>query len=184
MRLLTLAALPALAASAHALTLDVQGGFGKASNFDNSGAYAASLGFALTDELSLGVTYLYSNLDTEGNAVFGDVNSSLQTYTVDLTYDLARGGLGTFIGVGVGQARLANTSGDIFTPTPPTLPENISEFCAAAFVGIRFEVAQNVDFTLTARYTRVFDVYENANSVASEQDISHWSGLAGLRFKF
>ncbi|MFZ9344910.1 MAG: hypothetical protein ACO268_07120, partial [Opitutales bacterium] len=109
MRLLTLAALPALAASAHALTLDVQGGFGKASNFDNSGTYAVSLGGALTDDLSLGVTYLYSNLDTEGNAVFGNVNSSLKSYTVDLTYDLVRGGLGTFIGVGVGQATLAGS---------------------------------------------------------------------------
>ncbi|MEY3959092.1 MAG: hypothetical protein RJA37_1695 [Verrucomicrobiota bacterium] len=177
MRLLTLAALPALAASAHALTLDVQGGFGKASNFDNSGTYAASLGGSLTDELSLGVTYLYSNLDTEGDAVFGNVNSSLKSYTLDLTYDLARGGLGTFIGIGVGQATLAGSDID-------STQSGIEELCGAAFVGMRFEVAQNVDFTLTARYTRVFGVFENANGASSEQDISHWSGLAGLRFKF
>ncbi len=177
MRLLALAALPVLTASAHALTLDVQGGFGKASNFDNSGTYAASLGGSITEDLSLGVTYLYSNLDTEGNAVFGNVNSSLQTYTLDLTYDLVRGGLGTFVGVGAGQAKLSGSDID-------STQNGIEEFCAAAFVGIRFEVAQNVDFTLTARYTRVFSVFENANGASSEQDISHWSGLAGLRFKF
>lgn len=177
MRLLALAALPALAASAHALTLDVQGGIGKANRFDNDGTYAVSLGGAITDELSLGVTYLYSNLDTTGNDVFGDVNSSLQTYTLDLTYDLVRGGLGTFVGVGAGQAKLAGSDID-------STQNGIEEFCAAAFVGVRFEVSQNVDFTLTARYTRVFSVFENANGASSEQDISHWSGLAGLRFKF
>jgi len=177
MRLLALAALPVLTASAHALTLDVQGGIGKASRFDNDGTYAASLGFALTDELSLSATYLYSNLDTTGDAVFGDVNSSLQTYTLDLTYDLARGGLGTFVGVGAGQAKLSGSDID-------STQNGIEEFCASAFVGIRFEVSQNVDFTLTARYTRVFGVFENANGASSEQDISHWSGLAGLRFKF
>lgn len=177
MRLLALAALPALAASAHALTLDVQGGIGKGNRFDNDGTYAASLGFALTDELSLGATYLYSNLDSSDDAVFGTVNSSLRTYTLDLTYDLARGGLGTFVGVGAGQARLAGSDID-------STRNGIDEFCAAAFVGIRFEVSQNVDFTLTARYTRIFNVYENANGAASDQDIGHWAGLAGLRFKF
>ncbi len=177
MRLLTLAAIPALAASAQALTLDVQGGIGKASHFDNDGTYAVSLGTSLNDELSLGLTYLYSNLDTTGDDVFGDVNSSLSTVTLDLTYDLARGGLGTFAGVGLGQARL---SGSDINSTE----NGIDEFCAAAFVGIRFEVSPSVDFTLTARYTRIFGVYENGNALASEQDISHWSGLAGLRFKF
>ena len=81
------------------------------------------------------------------------------------------------VGVGAGQAKLAGSDID-------STQNGIEEFCAAAFVGIRFEVAQNVDFTLTARYTRVFSVFENANGASSEQDISHWSGLAGLRFKF
>lgn len=177
MRLLALAALPALAASAHALTIDVQGGVGKANHFQNDGTYAASIGGAISENLSLGVTYLYSNLDSANDDVFGTVNSSLQTYTLDLTYDLARGGLGTFVGVGAGQARLSGSDID-------SNSTGISEFCAAAFAGIRFEIAQNVDFTLTARYTRVFNVYENANGAASDQDISHWAGLAGLRFKF
>lgn len=178
MRLLALAALPALAASAHALTLDVQGGFGKASHFDNSGTYAVSLGGAITDELSLGVTYLYSNLDSDGDAIYAPTNSSLKTYTLDLTYDLVRGGLGTFVGVGAGNARLLQDFDSASSKS------SINQFCAAAFVGVRFEVSQNVDFTLTARYTRVFSVFENANGASSEQDISHWSGLAGLRFKF
>ncbi|MFM9000220.1 MAG: outer membrane beta-barrel protein [Opitutia bacterium] len=177
MRLLTLAALPALAASAHALTLDVQGGFGKASHFDNDGTYAVSLGTAINDELSIGVTYLHANLDTQGDAIFGDVNSNLKAYTLDLTYDLSRGGLGTFVGVGAGQATLAGSDID-------STQNGIEEFCAVVFVGTRFEISQNVDFTLTARYTRVFGVSENANFASSEQDIGHWSGLAGLRFKF
>ncbi len=175
MRLLTLAVIPALAASAHAITLDIQGGFGDANRFDHDGTYAASLGFPISDEVSLSATYLYSNLDTANDSVFGTVNSSLKTITADLTYDLSNGGLGAFVGIGAGQARLSGVDFDGSNGT--------NEFCAAVFVGTRFEVAKNVDFTLTARYTRVFGVYENFGA-ASEQDIGHWAGLAGIRFKF
>ena len=52
------------------------------------------------------------------------------------------------------------------------------------FAGLRFEINENVDFTLTARLHQLYNV-DFANVVGEEnRQVNSFEGVAGLRFKF
>ena len=52
------------------------------------------------------------------------------------------------------------------------------------FAGMRFEVSQTVDFTLTARLHQLYNV-DFANVVGEEnRQVNSFEAVAGLRFRF
>ena len=52
------------------------------------------------------------------------------------------------------------------------------------FAGLRFEVTETVDFTLTARLHQLYNV-DFANVVGEEnRQVNTFEAVAGLRFKF
>jgi opacity protein-like surface antigen len=170
-----LAVLPLMAAAAQALTLDVQLGYGKPSDplatggaSDSTAVVGLGIGTYLTENSHLGL-----NLSTRDIVAPADtVDAVARTALIDYTYELnSTGGIKPFIGAGVGYAWMKNTF-------------KTSALATNVFAGLRFEVTESVDFTLTARLVQLHDV--DFYDVVGERDrrVNIFEGVAGLRFKF
>jgi len=172
-----LAVLPLMAAASQALTLDVQLGYGQPSapisggaDSDDTAVVGLGLGTYLTENSHLGLNL--STRDIVAPGVGNPVDAAARTATIDYTYELnSTGGLKPFIGAGVGYAWMKNTY-------------KSSALASNVFAGIRFEVTESVDFSLTARMVQLYNV--DFYPVAGEQNrqINIFEGIAGLRFKF
>lgn len=170
----TLALLPLMAAAAQAYTLDIQIGYGDPSNPLSGGADAEStsvvgIGFGdyLTDNSHLGL-----NLSTRDIVTADPVDSKARTAILEYTYELnSTGGLKPFIGVGIGYAKLTNTLKD-------------NALATNFFAGMRFNITQSVDLTLTARALQLHDVDFSATVGEFNRQVNFFEATAGLRFSF
>jgi opacity protein-like surface antigen len=169
-----LAVLPLMAAASQALTLDLQLGYGKpnaplsgGADADNTSVVGIGIGTYLTENSHLGL-----NLSTRDIVTTDPVDAAARTAIVEYTYELnSAGGIKPFIGAGIGYGWLKNTA-------------NKSALASDVFAGLRFEVTENVDFTLTARLHQLYNV-DFANVVGEEnRQVNSFEGVAGLRFKF
>jgi opacity protein-like surface antigen len=169
-----LAVLPLMAAASQALTLDVQLGYGKpnaplsgGADADNTSVVGIGIGTYLTENSHLGL-----NLSTRDIVTPDPVDAAARTAIVEYTYELnSNGGIKPFIGAGIGYGWLKNTA-------------NKSALASDVFAGLRFEINENVDFTLTARLHQLYNV-DFANVVGEEnRQVNSFEGVAGLRFKF
>lgn len=169
-----LAILPLMAAAAQALTLDVQLGYAKPSapisggpDGDNTSVVGLGIGTYLNENSHLGL-----NLSTRDIVTADPVDAAARTALVDYTYELnSTGGIKPFIGAGIGYAWMKNTF-------------KSSALATNVFAGLRFEVTESVDFTLTARLVQLHDVdFYDANGERDRQ-VNIFEGIAGLRFKF
>lgn len=172
-----LAILPLMAAASQALTLDVQLGYGQpgapisgGADADDTAVMGLGLGTYLTENSHLGLNFSSRNIEAPG--VGNPVDAKARTLTVDYTYELnSTGGIKPFIGAGLGYARMKNTI-------------KSSALASNVFAGLRFEVSESVDFTLTGRFVQLHNV--DFYNVVGEQNrqVNIFEGLAGLRFKF
>ena len=169
-----LAVLPLMAAASQALTLDLQLGYGKpnaplsgGADADNTSVVGIGIGTYLTENSHLGL-----NLSTRDIVTTDPVDAAARTAIVEYTYELnSAGGIKPFIGAGIGYGWLKNTV-------------NKSALASDVFAGLRFEINQNVDFTLTARLHQLYNV-DFASVVGEEnRQVNSFEGVAGLRFKF
>lgn len=169
-----LAVLPLMAAAAQALTLDVQLGYGKPSDplsggagADNTAVIGLGVGTYLTENSHLGL-----NFSTRDIVTADPVDAAARTALVEYTYELnSTGGIRPFIGAGIGYGWLTNTVKSTALATD-------------VFAGMRFEVTESVDFTLTARLHQLHGV-DFANVVGEEnRQVNSFEAVAGLRFKF
>ena len=169
-----LAVLPLMAAASQALTLDLQLGYGKPNAPLNTcvAAYNTSvvgigIGTYLTENSHLGL-----NVSTRDIVTADPVDASARTAIVEYTYELnSTGGIKPFIGAGIGYGWLTNTV-------------KSSALATDVFAGMRFEVTESVDFTLTARLHQLHGV-DFANVVGEEnRQVNSFEAVAGLRFKF
>jgi opacity protein-like surface antigen len=164
-----------MAAAAQALTLDFQLGYGQpsapisgGSDADNTSVVGIGIGTYLTENSHLGLNL--STRDIVAPANF--VDAAARTAIVEYTYELnSTGGIKPFIGAGIGYGWLKNTI-------------KKSALASDVFAGLRFEINENVDFTLTARLHQLYNV-DFANVVGEEnRQVNSFEGVAGLRFKF
>ena len=172
-----LAVLPLMAAASQALTLDVQLGYGQpsapisgGSDADDTSVVGLGIGTYLTENSHLGLNLSTRDIDAPG--VGNPVDAAARTALIDYTYELnSTGGLKPFIGAGVGYAWMKNT-------------HKSSALASNVFAGIRFEVTESVDFSLTARLVQLYNV--DFYPVAGEENrqVNVFEGIAGLRFKF
>ncbi len=169
-----LAVLPLMAAASQALTLDVQLGYGKPSeplsggaSADNTSVVGIGIGTYLTENSHLGL-----NLSTRDIVTADPVDAAARTAIVEYTYELnSNGGIKPFIGAGIGYGWMKNTVSK-------------SALASDVFAGLRFEINENVDFTLTARLHQLYNV-DFADVVGeNNRQVNSFEGLAGLRFKF
>lgn len=171
-----LAVLPLMAAASQALTLDVQLGYGKpgtplgsagAASADNTSVVGLGIGTYLTENSHLGL-----NLSTRDIVTVDPVDATARTAIVEYTYELnSTGGIKPFIGAGIGYAWLKNTA-------------KSTALASDVFAGMRFEVTESVDFTVTARLHQLYNV-DFANVVGEEnRQVNSFEAVAGLRFKF
>ncbi len=169
-----LAVLPLMAAASQALTLDVQLGYGKpnaplsgGADADNTSVVGIGIGTYLTENSHLGL-----NLSTRDIVTPDPVDAAARTAIVEYTYELnSNGGIKPFIGAGIGYGWMKNTVSK-------------SALASDVFAGLRFEINENVDFTLTARLHQLYNV-DFADVVGeNNRQVNSFEGLAGLRFKF
>ncbi|MBM3868243.1 MAG: hypothetical protein FJ384_04850 [Verrucomicrobia bacterium] len=169
-----LAVLPLMAAAAQALTLDVQLGYGKpnaplsgGADADNTSVVGLGIGTYLTENSHLGL-----NLSTRDIVTTDPVDAAARTAIVEYTYELnSTGGIKPFIGAGIGYGWLKNTA-------------KSTALASDVFAGMRFEVTESVDFTVTARLHQLYNV-DFANVVGEEnRQVNSFEAVAGLRFKF
>ena len=169
-----LAVLPLRAAASQALTLDLQLGYGKpnaplsgGADADNTSVVGIGIGTYLTENSHLGL-----NISTRDIVTPDPVDAAARTAIVEYTYELnSTGGIKPFIGAGIGYGWMKNTV-------------NKSALASDVFAGLRFEINENVDFTLTARLHQLYNV-DFANVVGEEnRQVNSFEGVAGLRFKF
>jgi opacity protein-like surface antigen len=166
-----------MAAASQALTLDVQLGYGQpsapisgGSDADDTSVVGLGIGTYLTENSHLGLNLSTRDIDAPG--VGNPVDAAARTALIDYTYELnSTGGLKPFIGAGVGYAWMKNT-------------HKSSALASNVFAGIRFEVTESVDFTLTGRLVQLYNV--DFYPVAGEENrqVNVFEGIAGLRFKF
>ncbi len=178
-----LAVLPLMAAASQALTLDVQLGYGQpnapisgGADSDDTSVVGLGIGTYLTENSHLGLNL--STRDIVDRRPTNPVDSAARTALIDYTYELnSTGGLKPFIGAGVGYAWISKASSSTTAKSTTALASNV-------FAGIRFEVTESVDFTLTGRLVQLYNV--DFYPVAGEQNrqINVFEGIAGLRFKF
>ena len=172
-----LAALPLMAAAAQALTLDVQLGYGQpgapisgGADADDTSVVGLGIGTYLTENSHLGLNLSTRDIVAPGSG--NPVDAKARTATIDYTYELnSTGGIKPFIGAGVGYAWMKNTL-------------KSSALASNVFAGVRFEVTESVDFTLTGRMVQLYNV--DFYNVVGEQNrqVNIFEGIAGLRFKF
>ena len=169
-----LAVLPLMAAASQALTFDLQLGYGKPNAplntgvaADNTSVVGIGIGTYLTENSHLGL-----NVSTRDIVTADPVDASARTAIVEYTYELnSTGGIKPFIGAGIGYGWLTNTV-------------KSSAIATDVFAGMRFEVTESVDFTLTARLHQLHGV-DFANVVGEEnRQVNSFEAVAGLRFKF
>lgn len=170
-----LAVLPLMAAASQALTLDVQLGYGKPNAplatggaSDNTSVVGLGIGTYLTENSHLGL-----NLSTRDIVAPDDnVDATARTAIVEYTYELnSTGGIKPFIGAGIGYGWLKNTT-------------KSTALASDVFAGMRFEVTESVDFTVTARLHQLYNV-DFANVVGEDnRQVNSFEAVAGLRFKF
>jgi len=169
-----LAVLPLMAAASQALTLDLQLGYGKpnaplsgGADADNTSVVGIGIGTYLTENTHHGLT-----ISTRAIVTPDPVDAAARTAIVEYTYELnSTGGIKPFIGAGIGYGWMKNTV-------------NKSALASDVFAGLRFEINENVDFTLTARLHQLYNV-DFANVVGEEnRQVNSFEGVAGLRFKF
>ena len=169
-----LAVLPLMAAASQALTLDLQLGYGKpnaplsgGADADNTSVVGIGIGTYLTENSHLGL-----NISTRDIVTPDPVDAAARTAIVEYTYELnSTGGIKPFIGAGIGYGWLKNTA-------------KKTALASDVFAGLRFEINENVDFTLTARLHQLYNV-DFANVVGEEnRQVNSFEGVAGLRFKF
>jgi len=169
-----LAVLPLMAAASQALTLDLQLGYGKpnaplsgGADADNPSVVGIGIGTYLTE-----ISHLGLNISTRDIVTPDPVDAAARTAIVEYTYELnSTGGIKPFIGAGIGYGWMKNTV-------------NKSALASDVFAGLRFEINENVDFTLTARLHQLYNV-DFANVVGEEnRQVNSFEGVAGLRFKF
>ena len=170
-----LAVLPLMAAAAQALTLDVKLGYGKpnaplatGAASDNTSVVGIGIGTYLTENSHLGL-----NLSTRDIVAPDDfVDATARTAIVEYTYELnSTGGIKPFIGAGIGYGWLKNTA-------------KSTALASDVFAGMRFEVTETVDFTVTARLHQLYNV-DFANVVGEDnRQVNSFEAVAGLRFKF
>ena len=169
-----LAVLPLMAAASQALTFDIQLGYGKpsapilgGSDADNTSVVGIGIGTYLTENSHLGL-----NISTRDIVTPDPVDAAARTAIVEYTYELnSTGGIKPFIGAGLGFAWLTNTV-------------KSTALASDVFAGMRFEVTETVDFTLTARLHQLYNV-DFANVVGEEnRQVNSFEAVAGLRFKF
>jgi opacity protein-like surface antigen len=169
-----LAVLPLMAAASQALTLDVQLGYGKpnaplsgGADADNTSVVGIGIGTYLTENSHLGL-----NLSTRDIVTTDPVDAAARTALIEYTYELnSTGGIKPFVGAGIGYGWLKNTA-------------KSTALASDVFAGLRFEINENVDFTLTARLHQLYNV-DFANVVGEEnRQVNSFEGVAGLRFKF
>jgi len=170
-----LAALPLMAAAAQALTLDVQLGYGKPNAplatggaSDNTSVVGLGIGTYLTENSHLGL-----NLSTRDIVAPDDyVDATARTAILEYTYELnSTGGIKPFIGAGIGYAWLKNTA-------------KSTALASDVFAGLRFEVTETVDFTLTARLHQLYNVDFFDVAGENNRQVNSFEAVAGLRFKF
>jgi len=169
-----LAVLPLMAAASQALTLDLQLGYGKpnaplsgGADADNTSVVGIGIGTYLTENSHLGL-----NISTRDIVTPDPVDAAARTAIVEYTYELnSTGGIKPFIGAGIGYGWMKNTV-------------NKSALASDVFAGLRFEINENVDFTLTARLHQLYNVdfYDVAGE--NNRQVNTFEGVAGLRFKF
>lgn len=169
-----LAALPLMAAASQALTLDVQLGYGKpnaplsgGADADNTSVVGIGIGTYLTENSHLGL-----NLSTRDIVTTDPVDAAARTALIEYTYELnSTGGIKPFVGAGIGYGWLKNT-------------EKKTALASDVFAGLRFEVNENVDFTLTARLHQLYNVDFGLPVSEQNRQVNSFEGVAGLRFKF
>ena len=169
-----LAVLPLMAAASQALTLDLQLGYGKpnaplsgGADADNTSVVGIGIGTYLTENSHLGL-----NISTRDIVTPDPVDAAARTAIVEYTYELnSAGGIKPFIGAGIGYGWMKNTV-------------NKSALASDVFAGLRFEINENVDFTLTARLHQLYNVDFAAVVGEENRQVNSFEGVAGLRFKF
>jgi opacity protein-like surface antigen len=170
-----LAALPLMAAASQALTLDVQIGYGNpsapvagGSKADSTSVVGIGIGTYVTENSHLGLNVSSRNIVNADSFVDASARTAIMEYTYELN---STGGIKPFIGAGLGYGWLKNTS-------------KSNALATDVFAGLRFEVSENVDFTLTARLHQLHGV--DFFDVVGEKDrrVNSFEGLAGLRFNF
>ena len=172
-----LAALPLMAAASQALTLDVQLGYGKPSTpyangagADNTSVIGLGIGTYLTENSHLGLNF--STRDIVAKNEFEPVDASARTAILEYTYELnSTGGIKPFIGAGIGYGWLKNTA-------------KSTALASDVFAGMRFEVTESVDFTVTARLHQLYNVDFQNNEGENNRQVNSFEALAGLRFNF
>jgi len=171
-----LAALPLMAAAAQALTLDVQLGYGQpnaplsgGADADDTAVVGLGIGTYLTENSHLGL-----NLSTRDIVTADPVDATARTAIVEYTHELnSPGGITPFLGAGSGYGWLKNTASK-------------TALASDVFAGLRFEVTETVDFTLTARLHQLYNVDFDPNGAVGEVNrrVNSFEAIAGLRFKF
>jgi opacity protein-like surface antigen len=166
-----------MAAAAQALTLDVQLGYGQpgaplsgGADADDTAVMGLGLGTYLTENSHLGLNF--SSRSIVADDLINPVDAKARTATIDYTYELnSTGGIKPFIGAGVGYAWMKNTLSS-------------SALTANVFAGLRFEVTESVDFTLTGRLVQLYNVDFYDVVGENNRQVNIFEGIAGLRFKF
>jgi len=169
-----LAALPLMAAAAQALTLDLQLGYGKPNAplatggaSDNTSVVGVGIGTYLTENSHLGL-----NISTRDIVTPDPVDAAARTAIIEYTYELnSAGGIKPFVGAGIGYGWMKNTV-------------NKSALASDVFAGLRFEINENVDFTLTARLHQLYNVDFDVAATEQNRQVNSFEALAGLRLKF
>jgi opacity protein-like surface antigen len=169
-----LAILPLMAAASQAVTLDLQLGYGKPKApladgvaADNTSVVGIGVGTYVTENSHLGLNVSSRDIVTSNN-----VDVTARTAIVEYTYELnSAGGLKPFIGAGLGYASLKNTF-------------KSSALATDVFAGLRFELNENVDFTLTARFHQLHGVDFDQAVGENNRQVNSFEALAGLRFNF
>ena len=169
-----LAVLPLMAAASQALTLDLQLGYGKpnaplsgGADADNTSVVGIGIGTYLTENSHLGL-----NISTRDIVTPDPVDAAARTAIIEYTYELnSAGGIKPFIGAGIGYGWMKNTV-------------NKSALASDVFAGLRFEINENVDFTLTARLHQLYNVDFFDVAGENNRQVNSFEGVAGLRFKF
>jgi len=177
---LPIAALALTAAAAPAFTLDLLVGSSRpstdtlAGKYDSNTVTGLALGWQTSEQISIGLTALYRDLEWKGGTRPAGSDEALTT-TFDLTWELGSvaGGIKPFFGVSAGATMLTTAPNDDQTA-----------LTASAQAGLRFAVSDTVDFILGMRHFQIFDVDFDATATKQEEDIGGWESYMGIRFKF